>query len=456
MRRFALFLAVLSLVLAACAGGDGGQPAEKETPSGPVSITLWHFEPAAGGDSLVKLVDRFNASQNEVRVEPTFQGNDDELAVKLFNSMSSGNAPTIAYMQDGYTQAMIDSQQIVPIQQYIDRDKYDLSDFPPAAIAYYTVDNTLYAMPFGLLVPVMYYNKIPFREVGLDPDRPPRDLDEVRAASEKLVQRDSAGNITRYGFALDVYPWFLENMLAGAGELYVNNENGRDGFATEATFDNGAGRKLFQWWNDMIHDGLALNIGWDPGQANGLLAIAAKKAVMARQASGALRSVVDIVSKGIEGVELGVAPLPGIPGEVPEGSPGVYTRSLWIMSSRPEQERDAAWKFIKWLVEPEQQAEWFAGSGFLPVRNSAYDLPAAKDVIAKYPEFQIPIDIFAKTATTTAALGPLLGPVQQVRGTVRDAIESMLSGNASADEAMAAAVKNANAAIKEYNDRMSR
>jgi hypothetical protein len=41
---------------------------------------------------------------------------------------------------------MIDSGEIVPIQQYIDRDKYDLSDFAPAAIAYYTVDDTLYAM----------------------------------------------------------------------------------------------------------------------------------------------------------------------------------------------------------------------------------------------------------------------------------------------------------------------
>ena len=456
MRRLAIFLAVLSLALAACGGGEGGEPAEKEPPSGPVTVTLWHFEPATGGDSLVKLVDRFNASQNEVRVQPTFQGNDDELATKLFTSMSSGNVPTIAYMQDGYTQAMIDSQQIVPIQQYIERDKYDLSDFPPAAIGYYTVNNTLYAMPFGLLVPIMYYNKVPFREAGLDPEQPPRDLDEVRAASEKLVQRDSAGNITRYGFALDVYPWFLENTLAGAGELYVNNDNGRNGFATEVAFDNEAGQKLFQWWNEMVQDGLALNIGWDPGQANGLLAVAAKKAVMARQASGALRAAVDIVSKGIEGVELGVAPLPGIPGKVPEGSPGVYTRALWIMSSRPEQERDAAWKFIKWLVEPEQQAEWFAGSGFLPVRNSAYDLPAAKDIIAKYPEFQVPIDIFAKTATTTAALGPLLGPIQQVRGAVRDAIESMLSGSAGPDEALQAAVENADAAVKQYNDRMGR
>ena len=456
MKRFALFVAVLSLVITACGGGDGGEPAEKETPSGPVKITFWHFEPASGGDNLIKLVERFNASQNEVRVEPTFQGNDDELAVKLFNSMSSGNVPTIAYMQDGYTQAMIDSQQITPIQEYIDRDKYDLSDFPPAAIAYYTVDSTLYAMPFGMLVPIMYYNKVPFREVGLDPEQPPQDLDEVRAASEKLVQRDSAGNVTRSGFALDVYPWFLENMLASAGELYLNNDNGRDGFATEVAFDNEAGRKLFQWWHDMVQDGLALNIGWDPSQANGLLAVAAKKAVMVRQTSGALRSVVDILDKGIEGVELGVAPLPGIPGRVPEGSPGVYSRSLWIMSARPEEERDAAWTFIKWLVEPEQQAEWFAGSGFLPIRNSAYDLPAAKDIIARYPQFQIPIDIFAKTADTTAVLGPLLGPIQQVRGAVKDAIESIVSGNASLDEAMEAAVENANAAIKEYNDRMGR
>ena len=177
---------------------------------------------------------------------------------------------------------------------------------------------------------------------------------------------------------------------------------------------------------------------------------------MVRSSSSALRSVMDVIEKGFEGVELGVAPVPGIPGKVPEGSPGVYSRSLWIMSARPQAERDAAWKFIRWLVEPEQQAEWFAGSGYLPVRNSAYDLPAAKDIIARYPLFQIPADLFAKTATTTAALGPLIGPFQQVRDAFKNAIESMVSGNASPDEALAAAVKAGNAAIKEYNDRMGR
>jgi len=456
VKRFLFFAAVLSLVLAAC--GGGGEPAGKEAASGPVNVTFWHSETASGKDNLVKLVERFNASQNEVKVEPVYQGTDQDLTLKLIASMPSGNVPAIAYQSEPYTGPMIDSGQIVPIQEYLDQEDYDLSDFAPAAIAYYTVDNTLYAMPLGVGVPLMFYNKAPFREVGLDPERPPRDLDEALAASEKLVQRDSAGNVTRYGFALELHPWYLEVMLAGAGELYVNNDNGRAGFATEVAFDNEAGRKFFQWWHDMAEKGLALNTGWSPTAGpEALMSIGVNKAVMAFSTSGALRSVVDILARGgLEGVDGGVAPVPGIPDAVPEGSPGVYTRSLWIMSGRPEAERDGAWKFIKWLMEPEQQAEWFAGSGYLPVRNSAYDLPAAKEIIAQYPEFQIPVDLFAKTATTSAALGPLLGPFQQVRDAVRGAIESMLSGGAAPDEAMDAAAKNANVAIKEYNDRMGR
>lgn len=455
MKRLTLLAAILSLVLASC-GGDGENSGGSTTPTGPVRITFWHSETASAKDNLVNLVNRFNASQNEVRVDAIFQGNDQDLALKLISSLRGGDVPTIAYMSEPYTQPMIDSESIVPVQEYVDRDEYDLSDFPPASLAYYTVDGTLYAMPCGLAVPLMYYNKNPFLEAGLDPDQPPRDLDEVRSVSEKLVQRDSAGNITRYGFALEIHPWFVEFMLAGAGELYVNNNNGRDGFATEVAFDNDAGRKFFQWWYGMVRDGLAFNVGVDPSGANGLLAVGALKAVMVFSTSAAMRSIVDVLEKGVQGVDLGVAPVPGIPGKVPEGSPGVYSRSLWIMSARPQSERDAAWKFIKWLVEPEQQAEWFAGSGYLPVRNSAYDLPAAKDIIAQYPQFQIPADLFAKTATTSAALGPLLGPFQQVRDAVRQAIESMLSGNASPDEALETAVKAGNAAIGEYNKRLGR
>src|SRR3972149_7005640 len=120
MRRFLFLLAVLSLVLAAC--GDGGEPTTDGGHSGPVSITFWHSETASGKDNLVKLVERFNASQGDVKVEPLYQGNDQDLTLKLIASMPSGNVPAIAYMSEPYTQPLIDSGQITPLQEYVDRE----------------------------------------------------------------------------------------------------------------------------------------------------------------------------------------------------------------------------------------------------------------------------------------------------------------------------------------------
>ncbi len=447
-------LLVVALAVAACGGGGtSGEPAT----TGPVAITFWHSETASGQENLQKLVDRFNASQDRVRVQAVYQGNEVELAHKLILGMPTGDVPAVAYSFEIFTQTLIDSGQVVPIQRFIDRDGYDLSDFAPAVLAYYSYGGTLYAMPHGVTVPLLFYNKVPFREAGLDPEKPPRDLEEMKSVSERLLQRDGSGNVTRAGTALEIEAWYLEFELAGANQPYVDNDNGRGGPATAATFDNDAGRTVFAWWHDMVDQGLAINIGRDPTHAQGLLALGAKRAAMTLSSSGALRSVVDVLaSSGIQGVDLGVAPIPGIPGAVAEGSPGVYGRGLWIMGARPQAEQEAGWTFIKWLLEPEQQAEWFAGSGYLPVRISAYDQPAAKDIIARYPLFQVPADLLPKTPATSVAIGPLLGPFLEERDIVIGAIESMVAGNASAEEAMKSAVQGADAAIADYNSRMGR
>ena len=163
----------------------------------------------------------------------------------------------------------------------------------------------------------------------------------------------------------------------------------------------------------MVDSGLAFNVGRNPTFADGLLAIVSDRAAMTFSYSSALRSVVDALEKGAAGVEMGVSGLPGVPGSTGAAVPG--GRALWILNLRPEREQEASWKFIKWLMEPEQQAEWFAGSGYLPVSHAAVDLPAAKDVIAKYPQFQVPLDLYLKAPATPAGLGALLGPFRQVR-----------------------------------------
>ena len=87
-------------------------------------------------------------------------------------------------MDEVFAQRLIDTGAFRPVQDFVDAEKLrPLSDFDPKVIKYYTVDGKLWAMPIAIAVPLLFYNKIPFREVGLDPEKPPQDLDEVDGRS---------------------------------------------------------------------------------------------------------------------------------------------------------------------------------------------------------------------------------------------------------------------------------
>jgi sn-glycerol 3-phosphate transport system substrate-binding protein len=389
-----------------------------------------------------------------VKVKLAFQGEVNEMMAKLVASLRGGDLPTIVYMNEANAQRFIDSGAATPIQEFIDQEKYDLSDLDKKAVEYYTLDGKLWAMPFGMIVPLLYYNKIPFREVGLDPEKPPKDIEELRQASEKLVKRDSNGNLTRTGLAIDLTAWHLDLVLQEHGDLYADNENGRAGRATEVLFNGPTGQAFFQWWRDMVKDDLAINVGRNLTGADTFLTMGTGSTAMTFGASSALRSVVDVLEGGLAQtqVDLAVANQPGVPGGT--GLPGIYSRALWILKSHPEEEQEAAWKFIKWLMEPEQQAEWYAGSGFLPVSIPAYELPPAKEIEAKYPQFKIAADLYLATSSSPAPLGPLLGPQLDVSELINRAIEEMLVGDKDPIDAINDAAEQANDLIQDYNRRV--
>jgi sn-glycerol 3-phosphate transport system substrate-binding protein len=482
-RRVTLILACLALVLGlvGCGGGEGEEgggttpgagtatpggsataegatvPASSATPTASghtVEITLWHMEVASNLNALQDLVRRYNNSQSEVKVKLAFQGNAEEEMAKLIASLGSGDLPAMVYLNEENTQRLIDSGAATPVQEFIDRENYDLSDFAPKLIQYYTVDGKLWAMPFGSNIPMLFYNKVTFREVGLDPENPPKDIEELRQAAEKMVKRDSHGNLTRTGLAINLTAWHLVTALAEHGDPYVDHDNGRDGRATEVLFNGPTGQAYFQWWRDMVKQDLALNVGLDPTSADTYLPVGAGRVGMTTGDSVALRSVVDALEGGLAqvDVELGVANRPGVPGGT--GLPGIYGRALWIFKSRPEEEQEAAWKFIKWLMEPEQQAEWYAGSGFLPVNNKAFDMPAAKEIETKYPQFKIAADLYRAASVSPVPPGPLLGPQFDVSQTIRRAAEEMLVGDKDPIKAINDAAKEANDTIAEYNRRI--
>ena len=311
---------------------------------------------------------RYNNSQSEVRVKLAFQGNAEEEMAKLLASLGGGDLPAIVYLNEENAQRLIDSGAITPVQEFIDREKYDLSDFAPKVIQYYTVDGKLWAMPFASNVPMLVLQQGHLPRGGPRPGETPKGH---RGTAAGLGEDGEA----RLPWQPDPHrPGHQSHRLASGPPPFrstatsmSNNENGRAGRATEVLFNGPTGQTYFQWWRDMVKEGLAMNVGLDPTGADTYLAVGAGRVGMTTGDSVALRSVVDALEGGLAqmDVELGVANRPGVPGGT--GLPGIYGRALWIFKSRPKEEQEAAWKFIKWLMEPEQQAEWYAGSGFLPV-----------------------------------------------------------------------------------------
>jgi sn-glycerol 3-phosphate transport system substrate-binding protein len=87
---------------------------------------------------------------------------------------------------------MIDSGWILPVQEYIEKDKYDISQIEPNIAAYYTVDNTLYSMPFNSSTPLLYYNKTAFEEAGIT--KVPTCFEDIYGIAAESEDRQSDGN----------------------------------------------------------------------------------------------------------------------------------------------------------------------------------------------------------------------------------------------------------------------
>jgi sn-glycerol 3-phosphate transport system substrate-binding protein len=226
---------------------------------GRVEVRFWHSMSGINSGALQKIVDGFNASQSDWKVVPVYQGGYPDSLKKLVASFGTGGMPAMVQLDDIETQFMADSDATVPPQDFIDRDNVaagvsegyappiDLSDFEPRALQYYTLGGKLRAMPFNLSGLVLYYDKSAFQDAGLDPEKPPATLEELRADSEKLLKRDGSGNISRNGIALSIDAWKFEQMLAKQGALYANNGNGRDARATKVDFDSPEGRAMRSW-----------------------------------------------------------------------------------------------------------------------------------------------------------------------------------------------------------------
>ena len=449
-------MAVAGLATVTTASSAGAATSTKcplnalKSASKPVEITFWHSMNRALGDTLTTLTDQFNSSQNDVKVKLVNQIDYVQTFTKYKAGLSSGDLPDVVQLQETEQQQMIDTGTVLPAAVCAKADKYSFSDFLPRVISYFTVKGTQYAMPFNTSGPVLYYNEKAFSAAGLDPDKPPTTLDEVRAAAEKLKANGVSAPL-----GLKTEPGYFEHWRGLANRTYVNNSNGRKARATKTVYDDAVGLRIFKWLSGMVKDGLATtNPDLGNGSFDNLTGIGAGTHAMAFDTSASLGTISAVLSSGqFPDVELGVAPFPG-PLARNRGGVLISGGSLFIVNRSAPAKQAAAWSYLKFLDDTANMATWAIGTGYVPIRKSSANSQAMQQYWAQNPFYKVAYDQLVNGPTNVATSGSVIGDYTAARDAIRDAENSMFLNGTGPKTALEGASTNATAAMEDYNSRI--
>ena len=418
--------------------GEGFSMANAKEVEG-TEISFWHSMGGVNGQAIDALVEKFN-TENElgITVNAQYQGEYDDSLNKLKSAQIGNMGADLVQVYEIGSRFMIESGWIIPMQEMIDADGYDMSSIEPNLAAYYTIDDKLYSMPFNSSTPIMYYNKDMFEKAGIT--EVPDSLEAIEEVGEQLLNKGGAGEL----ISLGIYGWFFEQFMGKQGLDYANNENGRKEAATAVAFDeNGGAANILTAWKSLYDKGYAPNVG--KGGDAGLADFSAGKSAITLGSTASLKQILQDVNGKFE---VGTAYFPKVKSS-DEGGVSIGGASLWALNNNDPKKARATWEFIKFLVSSESQAYWNAQTGYFPVTTDAHEEQVFKDNIAKYPQFQTAIDQLHDSSPEY--VGALLSVFPEARATVESQIESLLNGDQNVDETVSNMADAINKSIEEYN-----
>jgi sn-glycerol 3-phosphate transport system substrate-binding protein len=132
--------------------------------------------------------------------------------------------------------------------------------------------------------------------------------------------------------------------------------------------------------------------------------------------------------------------------------------ALWLIDTGTPEEQAAAWEFMKFMAEPEQQITWHTGTGYFPVRSDLLDNPELEQFWTENPNFRTAIEQLATTETTVngetnyAVLGGRAGPFPAIRRIVVETYSRVLDDGLTPQEALDEAAAAANQELSDYNE----
>ena len=402
----------------------------------PVEVPF--FYPVAVGGPITKIIDGYVADFEKenpgIKLKPIYSGSYQESIAKALTAVKSGDPPVTSILLSTDMFTLIDEDAIVPFDDLIktNDDRTWLKSFYPAFMENSQTGGKTWGIPFQRSTIVLYYNKDLFKEAGLDPGKPPATWNEMTQYAQKLTKRDASGKVTQWGVQIPSsgFPYWLFQGLAIESGVNLMNQAG-----TEVYYDKPEVIGAVQYWLDLVnkykvHPEGIVEWGTTPKD------FFEKKVAMVWTTTGNLTNV-----KNNAKFDFGVAMLPA---NKQRGSPTGGGNFYMFKKSTPQQ-REAAFKFIKWVTAPQRAAQWGIDTGYVAVRPDAWDTPVMKQYVQSFPPAAVARDQlqYAKAELSTH-------DNQRVTKALNDGLQAALTGTKTPEQAMKDAQREADRILRAY------
>jgi multiple sugar transport system substrate-binding protein len=351
-------------------------------------VRFWHRWQGDWEKQVQKIVDAFNASQDEYEVVPvSIPGSGAD--AKFILGVIGGDPPDLMSMGSGAVPNMAANGFLTPLDTLMTADEKTrfFRDSYPAIRDIGMYRGHCYGVTIGADLMALYVNDKQLREAGLDPNKFPKTLEELEDWGMKLNKYDSKGNLTRLGFLINDLAYFSHYFGGGFcvhddGTLELNTpQNLR---ALQAIVDY---RKKIGFEN-VLRFQAGLN------DIEGAASWAFMHGDLSITFDGQWR--VEELRKFKPDLEYRVIPIP--PPKVGGTPLGALVGGNYMIVPISAKQKQGAWEFLKFwsgLDNPDRAAAFYNMGGWLPYSPAVAKSPTFQKWLKGDRQFQAFLDILA-------------------------------------------------------------
>jgi sn-glycerol 3-phosphate transport system substrate-binding protein len=295
------------------------------------------------------------------------------------------------------------------------------------------------SMPFNSSTTVFYVNKDAFKKAGLDPNAAPKTWKDFAITAGKLKASGQSCVYTT-GWPAWVH---VENFSAWHNLPIGTKENGIAGTDTQFTINSPLHVAHIQMLGDFAKNGWFTYAGrkneaeakFFSGECAMLTSSSAAQANIRKNAKFDFSVNFLPYNDSIKG-----APQNSIIGGA----------SLWVLAGKKPVEYKGVAQFFKYISQPELQAAWHQGTGYVPITIAAAELTAKSGYYEKNPGTDVAVKQLNNKPPTANSKGLRFGNYVQGREVIEEEIEAVLAGKKDAKTAMDEAVRRGNEILRKF------